>query len=298
MKKNLFMMIALVALVMFSCKENPYIGGPGEDNPQIPDTIPVLIPDTDGIEISIDSAYKIVDALPANATSQEIYKIRGEISLVKTNPFLIPSTYTNVDFEIIPIGATNTNKKVVAYRSWGLNNVAFRNRSQVPLAGTIATFRGHLTKYNNAPELKGYDNSEHCFITSWENPTFITSPLPSCSAPEEGELSCTQAADTAKLGRSKKYQTKGKVVGMLEFSTGYGNAQILITDGQKTLLAYRAWAAAGNKKFTSKDQLMIGDEITIEGMLTTYNNFPQIANGCYLVKSNNPNWQAQFQPQQ
>lgn len=289
MKKIFLALTSVVALALVGCTEKPYINAPG-DNSQNLDTIPVLVPDTEGIEISIDSAYKIVDALAANTTSAEIYKIRGEISLVKTNPFLIPGTYTNVDFELIPEGATNSSKKVVCYRSWGLNNIAFRNRTQVPLANTIATFRGHLTKYNGAPELKGVDNNDHCFITSVSNATFLPSQLPTCSAPEEGELSCSQAADTAKLGRSKFYETKGTVIGMLEFSTGFGNAQILITDGQKTLLAYRC-KGLNNASINSRDKLRIGDEITIHGQLTTYNGFPQIATGCYISKTNNPNWQ-------
>lgn len=289
MKKIFLALTALVTLSLVGCNEKSYINGPGEYNPQIPDTISYIIPDTNGIEISIDSAYAIVNALPDGATSTEVYKIRGEISLVKTNPFLIPSSYNNVDFEIIPVGATSNSKKVTCYRSWNLYNRSFYKYSQVPLAGTIVSYRGYLTKYNNAPELKGATNDDHCFITSMSNATFIPAPLPTCSAPEEGELSCTQAADTAKLGRSKQYLTKGKVVGMLEFSTSYGNAQILITDGTKTVLAYRC-KGLDNKNIDSKEKLCIGDEVTIQGMLTEYKGFPQIATGCYITKTTNPNW--------
>ena len=282
MRKSFLLLTAAVTLVLFGCKERAYIDAPGENAHNV-DSIPVLVPDTNGIEISIEDAVTLCKALPDKVTTSEIYKITGEISLVKTNPFLIPSKYSNVDFEIIPVGATTNTQKVVCYRSQNLNNIAFRNRSQVPLAGTQATFLGNLTKYNGGAELT------NCFITSMRNAIFIPSPLPTCSDPEAGELSVSQAADTATLGRSKYYETKGTVTGMLEFSTSFGNAQILITDGQKTMLAYRC-KGLNNSKIDAMNKLLIGDEITIHGQLTMYNGFPQIANGCYISKTNNQNW--------
>jgi len=282
MKKSFILLTAAVAMTLFGCKERAYIDAPGENSHNV-DSIPVLVPDTSGIEISIEDAIALCKELPDNVTTTEIYKITGEISLVKTNPFLIPSKYSNVDFEIIPVGASSNSKKVTCYRTQNVNNIAFRNRSQIPLAGSQATFRGNLTKYNGGAELK------NCFITSVRNATFIPSPLPTCSAPEAGELSVSQAVDTAALGRSKFYETKGTVIGMLEFSTSYGNAQILISDGQKSMLAYRC-KGLNNGKIDAMNKLMVGDEITIHGQLTMYNGFPQIANGCYMSKTNNPNW--------
>ena len=46
MKKSILMLIALVAMVMFSCKETPYMSAPGE-NEFVPDSMPELVyPDT------------------------------------------------------------------------------------------------------------------------------------------------------------------------------------------------------------------------------------------------------------
>ena len=49
-KKYIFITTVLVALAMMSCGERPYINAPG-DNSFNNDSIPVLIPDTEGIVI-------------------------------------------------------------------------------------------------------------------------------------------------------------------------------------------------------------------------------------------------------
>ena len=151
MKKNLFMTFALVALVMMSCKENSNINAPG-DNGYNYDSIPVLVPDTDGIEISVDSAIAICKALGANQVTAERYKLSGVLTANSTSPDDVPSKYTNINFKL----SDNGNKTSIScYYINNINNVKFRKGTDVPLVGSKLTVLGSLTNYKGTtPELK------------------------------------------------------------------------------------------------------------------------------------------------
>ena len=123
MKKNLFMTFALVALVMMSCKENSNINAPG-DNGYNYDSIPVLVPDTDGIEISVDSAIAICKALGANQVTAERYKLSGVLTANSTSPDDVPSKYTNINFKL----SDNGNKTSIS--CYYINNINIRNTTK------------------------------------------------------------------------------------------------------------------------------------------------------------------------
>lgn len=152
MKKSIFVLTAVAALFMVSCKENPYIDGPGTNDPRIPDTIPVVVPDTNGIEISVDSAIAICKSLAADAVTTELYKISGVLTRNSTNPDDVPSKYTNINFDLSDNGGKT---KIACYYTNNLNNVPFRRTTQVPLVGSKLTVLGQLTNYKGTtPEMK------------------------------------------------------------------------------------------------------------------------------------------------
>jgi hypothetical protein len=99
MKKDFFILTLLMASMMFSCVEPAYINGPGDNSHNL-DTIPITIPDTNGIVISVDSAIAICKSLPADAVTGELYKISGIITKNTTNPMNVPGSYTNINFNI------------------------------------------------------------------------------------------------------------------------------------------------------------------------------------------------------
>jgi len=76
MKKCLFMLTALVTIGMFSCKENPYIGEPG-DSSKIDSVIPQIVRDT--IFATCAEAKEAAMKLPNNEASAELYSIDGYV---------------------------------------------------------------------------------------------------------------------------------------------------------------------------------------------------------------------------
>ena len=81
---------------------------------------------------------------------------------------------------------------------------------------------------------------------------------------------------------------KGKVSQIKEVSPSFGNATYWISDDGSTdnqLYVFRGKYLNG-EKFTSEDQLKVGDEVVILGKLTTFNDDPQVNTGSSIVSIN------------
>lgn len=151
MKKSILILAAMVTMVMVGCKESPYIPNPGTTD-QIPDSMPVIIPDTNGIEISVDSAIAICKSLPADVATSEIYKLTGVLTANITNPDDVPGKYKNINFKLSDNGGKTS---IACYYINNLNNKKFMKMTDVPLAGSKLTVRGQLINYKGStPELK------------------------------------------------------------------------------------------------------------------------------------------------
>ena len=154
MKQFIFITTVLAAMALFGCKENPYMPSPGENNKQILDTMPILKADTNGIIVSVDSAYAIgLSQLQNDVPTAEMYKITATISSIETDLNNIPRPYTNVNFYISDGGKQSLKCQYTNF----LNNYPFRNKTQVPPVGSKVTVVGPLSKYNGNPQMKnGY----------------------------------------------------------------------------------------------------------------------------------------------
>lgn len=85
-------------------------------------------------------------------------------------------------------------------------------------------------------------------------------------------------------GLAAEVYVKGYVSKIDELSTQYGNATYYISDtkaGDNELYVFRGYYLGG-EKFTSEDQLNVGDEVIVYGQLTVYNGNGQIGTGSKL----------------
>ena len=96
------------------------------------------------------------------------------------------------------------------------------------------------------------------------------------------------AYNAALLGSTAEVYVVGTVVSISEISTQFGNATYYISaDGTETnqFYIYRGYSLDG-QKFTSEDELKVGDKVVVLGNLTTYKDVPQLANGNKLISIN------------
>ena len=138
-----------IAMMMVSCKEDAYINAPG-DNSKNYSSIPVFKADTNGIEIDVEGAYEIGSKLSNGASTAESYKIVCTISNIQTNLDEVPSKYTNVNFDVKDDGS----KTLRCQYTNSINNMPFKNKSEMPAVGSKIVVLGPLSNYNGSPQMK------------------------------------------------------------------------------------------------------------------------------------------------
>lgn len=286
MKRSILLLTAVVAMVVFGCKERAYIDAPGV-NSHNTDSIPVIMPDTDGIEITVDEAIALCNELDADVKTAEYYKITGVITKNTTNPLNVPSKYSNINFSLSDNGGSTS---IACYYINNLRNREFHKNSEVPRVGSKVTVRGVLTNYKGTtPEIT---NGFLVRIDEMVAPP----PFPGCPDPEEGETSVTDAVNIAvqladKTESRKTYRIKGVVTEIMSIDTGsFGNAEWIISDGTSFFYIYRGKGLNG-AKFTNVNQLQVNDTMTVETKLYNYGGIAETkANGAIILKTTNPNW--------
>ena len=102
------------------------------------------------------------------------------------------------------------------------------------------------------------------------------------SSSEAKPYTASEAIAAEALGLTGTVYVTGTVKSIEELSTQYGNATYNITDGTKELKIYRG-KNLENAKFTSADQLLVGDVVVVKGDLTSYNGAAQLAQNNYLI---------------
>ena len=281
MKKSILALVAFVALVLVGCNESPYMPVPGDNRFNL-DSIPVSLPDTNGIEISVDSAIASCKALAPSVETMEYYKLTGVVTKNTTSPIQVPGSYKNINFNL----SDNGNKTSIAcYTTNNLYNRQFYRSSDVPRVGSKLTVLGALTNYNGTPEMtKG-------FIVRIDS-MVAPGPFPGCPEPEEGEISVTRAvqiADSLGSGKTSKdtYNIMGVVTEIMEFSAQNGNATYVISDGKAYFEVYRGKALNG-ANFTSEEQIQPNDTITVNAKITNYKGLPETSGTASIIKSTNP----------
>lgn len=283
---RMLIMSALAAFVMMSCNEPPYINQPG-DNSFNNDTIPVLIPDTNGIEISIDSAITICKSLSINAKTAELYKLSGTVTKNSTTPTSVPTSYTNINFDL-----TDSKGTIACYYINNINNLPFRKHSDVPRVGSKVTVIGVLTYYQktgstNAPVAELTDG----FIVRIDS-MVAPPPFPGCPEPAEGQISASDAVTKAlaladKAVSTDAYDILGVVTEVLNFSSGKATYMIS-SDGKQFFEVYNG-VGKNSETFPSRDYIAPNDTVVVHAKLTNYSGTPETSGTAYLVSTTNPN---------
>ena len=175
-------------------------------------------------------------------------------------------SYGNATFTI-----TDGTKDIIVFRAKYLNNEKFTSEDQIKV-GDVVVIVGQLTNYGGTLEF-----NSGCYIDSFgavdapvegdgskENPYSVEQALEICAALGDKEL-------------TEQVYVIGTISSIKEVSTSYGNATFNLGD----LVVFRA-KYLNNEKFTSEDQIKVGDVVVIVGQLTNYGGTLEFNSGCYI----------------
>lgn len=111
------------------------------------------------IDVTFADAVAIANKLNADASTLEVYRVSGVISVVTTKEADFVTKYSNCNFKIYD--GTNKDVTITCYFTNYLNNQAFTSKDQMPKAEQKVTVVGQLMNYKgNTPEIyKGYIES-------------------------------------------------------------------------------------------------------------------------------------------
>lgn len=286
-KKYMFITATLIAAVFMSCNEPAGINPPGDNSKNV-DSIPILIPDTIGTEISIDSALAICKSLAINAKTGELYKLSGKVTKNTTTPTSVPTSYTNINFEL-----TDSTGAIACFYMNNINNLPFRKQSDVPRVGSKLTVIGVLTYYQKSgstsapvPELT------EGFIVRIDS-MVAPPPFPGCPDPAEGQISASEAATKAlalgdKEVSKEEYDILGVVTEVLNFSSGKATYMIS-SDGKQFFEVYNG-VGKDKATFPSRDYVAPNDTVVVHSKLTNYSGTAETSGTAYLVSTTNPNY--------
>ena len=304
MKKSILMLAAMAAMVLVGCDEKPYMPSPGDNNEFIPDTMPVTVdpdptPDPEGFvvpegTINVYEAVKIAKKLHGSEVSEQKYFIKGYVTgFNRGDSFSEDFPKYGNDFVYIsataPDAEVQSKKQFYAYRLLGKFGAKLPDLDCVK-EGDFIVISCHITNYGGV-----YESSGACFVYLSNNAHFndIFPEFPGCPAPEEGQLSVTEAEAFAltlenKSTSAEAYKVVGVVTSVDVVDPSYGNATFNIADGMSYATCYRL-KGKNNTKFTNANQVQVGDTVVVNAKIQNYNGVCEPTQG-YVESSTNPNF--------
>ncbi|WP_027452964.1 hypothetical protein [Segatella baroniae] len=279
MKKLVYSAIALAVSVLSltSCEDvpAPYTLPTASENTEIK-----VAPKGSGTAedpfnvVALDSLMD--NEFDANAT----YYVKGVVSQVGT----FNESYGNITYYIKDEEASTT---FYVYRGLGLGGAKFTSESDIAIGDSVVV-AGNVTIYNGTKEF--VTNKSH--IVYLNGKTASNSGTSTEASGTGTETDPYNVAAVLKLYENNSYDAnkevyvKGIVAKVGSIDTGsYGNATYYISDdGTSTndFEIYRGYYLNGDK-FTSADQLKVGQTVVVCGKLTEYNSTKEMAQGSKLI---------------
>ena len=282
MKKFIYSLFVLACAVMAfsSCEDVPapynlpqeiIDGGDGET------TADPMGTGTETDPYNVAAANQVGATLSAGESTETVY-IRGIVSRIDE----IDPSFGNATYCISDDGTPNN--QFLVYRGYSLGGEKFTSVDELKVGDEVIV-KGTITNYNGTIELNQRNEiySLNGVIAGGETGVG--------DGTEGNPYSASQALEMIANGENNpdaEVYIKGKVSQIKEVSAQFGNATYWISDDGSTdnqLYVFRGKYLNG-EKFTSEDQLKVGDEVVILGKLTTFNDDPQVGTGSKLVSVN------------
>lgn len=184
------------------------------------------------------------------------------------------------DYHITGIEFNGTNLGI----DWSYSNGSLSGTTWTP-DGSVSSVTIGKTKTGSNPTIKTI--TVYYADGAGENPGGGGNDNPN---PPAEAMSVTEALAWLAAGNSGNAVAQGYITSIKEVSTDYGNATYYIADdvnSSNTITVYRGYYLNG-AKFTSTDQIKVGDFVVVEGSLEYYGNNkePEFMTGNKIISIN------------
>lgn len=287
MKKIFLSLIALAttAFALTSCEDvpQPY------DTPSANTENTQIVPSGTG---TADDPYNVAMAKQlvnsGNYPTGEVY-VKGYITSLQNGSYTFNEQFHNYTYCIND--KKETAGQFVVFRGKNLGNTNFTSADQLNVGDSVVIC-GKFTTHNNEPQ---FDQGNYLYSlngkTAAANPS--TPGVAKGTGTEADPFNAVAALNAAKaLGASDKLAgvyVKGKVSKIDEIGTSFGNATYYVSDDGTTSNQFEIFRGyyLNGEKFTSADQLKVGDEVVVKGDLVNFNGkTPEMTSGNQIVSIN------------
>lgn len=185
----------------------------------------------------------------------------------------IDTSYGNATYKISDVKNSTTNALTV-YRGYSLGNKKFKSEDEIKV-GDVVTVWGTLVNYNGTKE---FTTGNYIYSLNGQTAGGSTGGevTPTGDGTKANPYNVQAAVDlVSNLGVDETTDdaiyVKGKISSISQVETeNYGNANYYITDdGNNKIYIFQSYYL-GNVKFTSSDQIKVGDEVVIYGKFVNY----------------------------
>jgi len=290
MKKIFYSLIAMAfaAFAFTSCEDvpEPY-NNPNTNSSKQAETETDTTAQTG--EGTIDSPYNVAKALAIvkNGTysGNNVY-VKGIISDIQE----VQPSYGNATYFISDDGGTTSELEV--YRGYSLGGQKFKSEDEIVVGDTVIVY-GELIIYGNTIEFNQgnqiyYLNGKTASGGS-DTPTADPSGKGTLDEPYNVAAISNFTKSLAADESSENLYVKGIISEIDTVQPSYGNATYYISDDGSTNGQFMVWRGyyLGNTKFTSEDQIKVGDEVIIYGSVCNYKgNTREFNMGNYIYSLN------------
>ena len=287
--KKLFlslMALAMTAFAFTSCEDvpQPY------DTPTVNVDTTKVVPSGTG---TADDPYNVAMAkqLVNSGTypTGEVY-VKGVITSLQNGTYTFNEQFHNYTYCIND--KLETAGQFVVFRGKNLGNTDFTSADELQVGDTVIVC-GKFTTHNNEPQ---FDQGNYLYYLNGKkaesNPN--TPGVAKGTGTEADPFNAVAALNAAKAldasGKLEGVYVKGKISKIDEIDTGnFGNATYYVSDDGTTsnqFEIYRGYYLNG-EKFTSADQLKVGDEVVVKGDIVNFNgNTPEMTQRNQIVSIN------------
>ena len=218
--------------------------------------------------------------------SPEVY-VKGTIaSIEEVDPSFGNATYVISDGE--------GTAELEVYRGKYLNGDKFTSEDQIKVGDEVVV-AGQLTRFFETYEFTTGSRIHSLNGEEGEEPV-VVDPVGSGTAEDPFNVAAAYKfiddgqyyGDADNPNVSPEKYVKGVITSIEEVDTGqYGNATYVISDGEGTaeLEVFRGYYLNG-EKFTSKDQIEVGDEVVVVGQLTRFFETYEFTTGSKIYSLN------------